>query len=149
MENSPKRFIELASEKYTGSLCFFGCWFGRPYDNRHYPVKVQYSDEALIVIFNEGEILEIECPSELIIDDKTVKIENATKVKWSWYSYGRERTPENLLFYEYKKEGNILVSDTNSPWPCKGDIRENAFELHILLAPHTQKINQGNGKIKG
>ena len=127
--NIADEIMELEPVKRSGTLRTFGCWFGRPMDNYHRAESATFDGEVLRIVFNEGEILEVWNPSTLVIEETTVKIQTASKVKWSWYEYGKLREPENLLHYEYVVKGNDVVSTTNSLWPNNPSIHEAAVEL--------------------
>ena len=39
------------NKKQGGSLCFYGDWFGRPFDNYHEIKEYSYSDDVLEIVF--------------------------------------------------------------------------------------------------
>ena len=127
--NIADEIMELEPSKRGGTLRTFGCWFGRPMDNYHQVVAATFDGEILRIAFDEGETLEVWNPSNLVIDGVVIKIPKATKVKWSWFYYGKTKEPENLLHYEYVVQGNSVSSSTNSPWPNEPSIDEAAVEL--------------------
>ena len=122
--------IEEFVEKYQtkkgqvkgGTLCFWGHWFGRPYDNFHTIVSVDFDNqnENLKLRFSEGETLIItkaEEIKELIGNEPStnrLQILKAEKVYWEWNSYGELATTENLLYYEFKRVGQQILVETNS-----------------------------------
>ncbi len=128
--NIAEEIMKLDVELCSGTLRTFGCWFGRPMDNYHTFESVVFDGEILKIIFDEGERLEVWNPSKLVIDRSVMKIPKASKVKWSWYSYGKAKQPENLFFYEYIVKGNSVSSTTNSPWLNTPTINEMAVELY-------------------
>ena len=85
----------------SGSLCFYGEWFGRPYDNCHFITSYTYEDYKLIIHFNEGEVLTIFDPKGIINREDCFIVESAFEVIWQWYSYGGEKTEEKLRTYKY------------------------------------------------
>jgi hypothetical protein len=107
----------------------FGCWFGRPMDNLHECVGAELELNILRLRFNEGEELEIVDPSELVIDGQVLRIPMATRVRWSWFLYGRAKEPNNLMYYEYRAINGAVESDTNSPWPTSPCASDAAVEL--------------------
>lgn len=126
-----QEFLTLPKDVHSGTLKFFGAWFGRPMDNVHTPVSAVDRGGKLEVRFDQNETLEIWEPSGLAVDGRTLRIPKAKKVKWSWYYYGRPQTPENLLFEEFEAiEGRVLVR-TNSPFAI-GEVRihEPAVEIY-------------------
>ncbi|BCL75622.1 hypothetical protein JHS3_13580 [Jeongeupia sp. HS-3] len=98
-------------------------------DNCHISKSASFDGEVLKVVFENGEILEITNPFELIVDGTTLKIPEASIVKWSWYLYGEIKSPETLMYYEYRTENGRVVSCTNSPWPTRPIDGELAVEL--------------------
>jgi len=99
-------------------------------DNYHQSTSAELNGEILKITFNEGETLEVWNPSDIVIEGNTIKIPKASKVKWSWYYYGKPKQPDNLLHYEYVVEGNRVSSSTNSPWPTQPSINEAAIEIY-------------------
>jgi hypothetical protein len=96
-----KEFMSLEQNIRSGSLCIFGSWFGRPMDNYHKSVQAEFSDSVLKVSFDEGETLEVWDPSGIEVESSILIISNASKVRWSWYYYGKPKTQENLRHREY------------------------------------------------
>ncbi len=93
-----------------GGLCFFGSWFGRPYDNEHVAVEAEAEGDCLMVRFNEGEVLRVWEPEGCVWDAKHFRIERAAKVRWEWFYYGRRHADENLRFEEFiPKEDRVEV----------------------------------------
>jgi hypothetical protein len=80
----------------SGTLCFFGEWFGRPHDNWHEVASASAADDELIIRFNEDETLTIWNPADARISEEYFDIVNASRVHWEWFHYGREKTSENL-----------------------------------------------------
>jgi hypothetical protein len=99
----------------SGSLCMFGCWFGRPMDNIHRACSAKFENDVLTITFDEGEILEIWNPSNLIIDGTVLKIAKASRVKWSWFYYGKPKDPENLLIQEFIVEDGSIINSNQKP----------------------------------
>lgn len=99
----------------SGSLCMFGCWFGRPMDNIHRLCTAKFENDLLTITFDKGETLEIWYPSNLIIDGTVLKIAKASKVKWSWFNYGKPNDPENLRIQEFIVEDGSIVNSKKQP----------------------------------
>lgn len=95
----------------SGSLRFWGDWFGRPMDNCHKPVSASFDEaEGLLVIqFDEGETCEIFGASGIVNTRNDFCVEKAGRIGWTWYYYGRERTPENLFRREYILEDGTVA----------------------------------------
>lgn len=97
----------------SGSLRFFGEWFGGRRDNLHVVVGSSATNDLLIVNFDGGEVLTLTRPEGVTINDETFLIEDAERVRWEWFYYGRPRRPENLYVIEYvRRDGGIEVADT-------------------------------------
>lgn len=96
------------------SLRFFGEWFGGRRDNVHTVVGVASDDDVLRLEFDEGETLTVWNPKGITATQATLLIEDATRLRWEWFYYGRPRTPENLYWIEYVRgeDGQIRVTDT-------------------------------------
>ncbi len=48
-----------------GCICFFGDWFGRPYDNFHEIKSAEYKDNTLTIEFSGGEKLIVSSPENI------------------------------------------------------------------------------------
>lgn len=74
-----------------GTLRFLGEWFGRPMDNYHIIVDVQFNQQGntLMIKFNEGETLTVWNPANINSNSNEFYIKSATKIKWEWFSYGQ------------------------------------------------------------
>ncbi len=117
---STEEFVEKYNKKQGqvkgGSLCFYGHWFGRPYDNCHRLDFVTFDSltNTLILNFNEKETLSITNPQEICEFEKRLTIGSADKISWKWFYYGRPQTENNLFFIEINRTDNILKEDTNT-----------------------------------
>ena len=98
----------------SGSLRFWGNWFGRPYDNWHRLLRCEANSETVILSFNEGEVLVITNPFEVVIDIDRFSIREASSVRWEWFCYGLPKTIENRRFQEYVCDGKSTAFNTNS-----------------------------------
>jgi len=109
------RTIETMPEaERWGSLCFFGEWFGRPYDNQHAITSVRIENDSVVLSFDEGEKLAVWGPAGVSVAADGLRIAQARRVRWEWFYYGRPQTPENLYYLDYRVEGDgsITVADT-------------------------------------
>jgi hypothetical protein len=100
----------------AGALCFWGEWFGRPYDNIHQIVSCEAEGEVLKLHFNENETLCVWSPRSLKADQKTFRISEAAKVRWEWFYYGRPKTEDNRYFMEFTKGEGTISATTNVNW---------------------------------
>ncbi|MET0759217.1 MAG: hypothetical protein ABWZ56_02280 [Flavobacterium sp.] len=118
----PKEFIEKYNAKKGlkkgGSLCFFGHWFGKPYDNYHQILKVEYDEinDILKLTFDEKDTLSISFPKNITESDNKLTIESANKIIWKWYYYGKPKTEENLYFIEIDNKNGEITGKTNVNW---------------------------------
>lgn len=96
-----------------GSLCIWGEWFGRPYDNFHVIETVQWEKDEIILHFRGEESLYISNPVGIVNEKKSLVIRDATRILWRWYYYGREHTYENLYVRQYTKSagGKIIRAE--------------------------------------
>lgn len=112
--------LELAAEiskalpnLKSGTLRFWGEWFGKPYDNIHTVVSCDATDDCLRLRFDQGEVLAVWNPIDIQIDATTLRIGSATALRWTWYYYGRARSPENLFYRDYAGQEGSVVFRTN------------------------------------
>ena len=71
-----------------GSLCFYGDWFGRPYDNYHRIEDAILDNETLFIHFDAGELLTVEKPCGIINENNSFIIQSASFVVWEYIPYG-------------------------------------------------------------
>lgn len=95
-----------------GTMCFYGEWFGRPYDNFHRIIKANYENDCLNIYFEKGEILSVFNPIKIINEEKRFEIKKASKVIWQYIPYGN--TSSNPVKYIYKDCGNGKIIKTIS-----------------------------------
>jgi hypothetical protein len=101
----------------SGSLRFWGQWFGRPYDNWHRIVSCKTLDEnALILTFSEEERLTIWEPGGVGCNAAHFRIENAKRVRWEWYYYGKPKLTTNLHISDYTRTDDKIVTFTTAEW---------------------------------
>lgn len=86
-------------KKRSGSICFYGEWFGRPYDNYHKIKGYSYTGDTLEIVFDQWEQLIVIEPSGIINTEKEFRISSAKQVKWSWYPYGSTQRDMNKISY--------------------------------------------------
>jgi len=103
----------------TGTLRFWGEWFGRPYDNWHKMVDVEALGNTLHVFFHEGERLSVHAPAGLDLAANQFRIQDAERVRWEWHSYGHPKTPENLRFMDFVKSAKGVFGTSYGCWLSK------------------------------
>lgn len=119
-----------------GALRFWGAWFGRPYDNGHRLVECHGSEDCLRLEFNEGEVLAVWNPSDVQITETSFRIGCATALRWTWFYYGRPKTPENLYYLDYAQQDGGIVFRTN--WdtiPGNGWLEKDASSYPAVEMP--------------
>jgi len=116
----------------SGTLCFWGVWFGRPHDNRHFVVRAEAEGDCLVVHFNDDEILKVWHPQDWRVDAHEFVIRSASRVIWQWYWYGYPHTPVNLKSYEFIRQGTeISFQSTFPPSHCgTPTLAEPAVQIH-------------------
>jgi hypothetical protein len=128
--NQAGLFISLTPEQFAekyrnnlgrvrgGTLCFWGHWFGRPYDNFHQIIAVDFdaSKNILTLHFSGREILIVNNPSDIQEYDNKLQIAQADKVYWQWYYYGKVQEEENMFYYELIKNDDTITGVTNANW---------------------------------
>lgn len=91
-----------------GTMCFYGEWFGRPYDNFHKIIKANYENDCLNIYFSNGEILSVVNPLGITNEENCFKIEKASKVVWQFNPYGDENNIPKRYIYKDCENGKIL-----------------------------------------
>ena len=123
------QIMELDVNIRSGTLQFYGCWFGRPMDNFHKSTSAEEIGSTLKVEFSEGETLEVVEPSEILTKGTTLIIPKAKSVKWSWYYYGKPKIKDNLLSLEYLVQGNEVSINSKIALPKKVSASELALQI--------------------
>lgn len=123
------------------ALAFFDIWFGgKPFDSTQRLVGVNATDDTLILEFEEGETLEVRAPQGFEAhprrptrDTPAIGIRFAHHVRWSWYYYGRPRTPENRyhVSFAWSPEGVEVATNADFvPFPQRADPAALAVALY-------------------
>jgi hypothetical protein len=112
------KYKENGSYLKGGTLCFYGYWFGKPYDNFHKLVRTNYDkvNNTLRLTFNENEILTIYNPTEIEEYPNRIIIKEANRINWQWHIYSEKQTGSNLYFIEINRAENQLQGKTNVTW---------------------------------
>jgi hypothetical protein len=95
----------------AGSLCVYGDFVGRPYDNifRVCSARTSPNGDALIVEFDEGGTLEVWAPNSASITRTVFAIATASRVRWQWFSYGLPQIPENLYSIDHVRTADVVA----------------------------------------
>jgi hypothetical protein len=116
----------------SGTLRFWGQWFGRPHDNFHRLVGCEVEQNILKVYFNEAEVLSVWSPASAIVSPLRFRITRADRVRWEWFYYGRPKIAANLYFEEYINSPETITATTNVDWytpEFKTNRRKPAVEI--------------------
>lgn len=98
----------------SGSLRFWGQWFGRPMDNLHTVTGASADGESLEVRFDNGETLRVVRPTGWVIAERAFRIDNAARLRWEWNAYGNP--PGKRHFEEYVRNGDDIEATTDVDW---------------------------------
>ena len=122
----------LLPDVYSGSLCFWGIWFGRPHDNLHSLLRAEAESDCLMLHFNDEEILKVWQPAGWRIDTHEFVIHSASRVLWQWYWYGRPHAPENLMSQDFVHQGAEVTFQGTFPisTPGRPTLLEPAVQIH-------------------
>jgi hypothetical protein len=126
------RIRQLLPDVYSGTLCFWGVWFGRPHDNCHSIVGAEADGDCLVLHFNDEEALMVWHPNGCRIGAREFVIETASRVQWQWYWYGRPHVPENLMRYDLTRQGTMVAFQSTFPHgqPAAPSLAEPAVQIH-------------------
>lgn len=116
----------------AGAFRFWGCWFGKPYDNIHTITWAASDGDILKLSFDAGEVLTVWRPARCVADGAAFRIGDAERVRWEWFYYGAPRTPRNLYFEEFRRTSEGFESETNVAWatlPLRPDGQFPAVEM--------------------
>ena len=116
----------------SGSLRIWGEWFGKPYDNHHVLKECSVKDDVLHLHFDEGETLSVWFPDGVTFDASTFQVAHASRVRWEWYYYGREKIAPNRYFQDFVKVGDAITVETNIDW-YKPKFRPRATEPAVKI----------------
>ncbi len=118
----------------SGSLRFWGDWFGRPLDNSHKCISASFENELLMADFADGESLTVYGAKGVHSDEGQFYICDADMIVWEWDLYDEPESEDKRRFIEYRKleDGRIRkTSDLGSGIPQYLDPSgRNAVEMY-------------------
>ena len=122
----------LLPRVHSGTLQFWGVWFGRPHDNCHTIVRAEVEGDCLILHFNDAETLRIWHPSQWQIDSYQFIIHSASRVLWQWFYFGRPHAPGNLMRHDFVREPLSIRFESTFPGQRgeKPNIHQPAVQIH-------------------
>lgn len=104
----------------SGSLCVSGDVFGGRIDNVHVIVSAEAEDDDCLVLeFDGGETLRVWSPHGVVATEEEFRIQDASRVRWEWYYYGRNQTPENRFYIEHVRADGSIMVNTDAVWAPK------------------------------
>jgi hypothetical protein len=131
-EQLAERISRALPRVKSGTLRFWGQWFGRPHDNWHRLVGCDADGDRLRLHFNGGETLSVWSPREATVGEEIFQIRDAHRVRWEWFSYGRPKTASNLYFEDFSRAGGEIAVTTNVDWYTP-DVRPDPSEPAIEI----------------
>ena len=110
LKSVAEKFARREFPLKSGTLKFFGQWFGRPMDNCHRITDFRFDEveNVLEIHFDAGERLLVWNPANYSVGEQEFTIKEATKVRWEWYHYGGTQSRENLYSIEYVKQESYI-----------------------------------------
>ncbi len=72
--------------------------------------------------FDEGESLYLWSPQQAELDHLMFKIQNAARVRWEWFYYGRPKTDQNRYFMDFTRTDHRIDAQNNVDW-CTLNLR--------------------------
>jgi hypothetical protein len=121
----------------SGTLRFWGEWFGRPYDNWHRLVRCNAEGDLLRLHFDQDELLCVWAPRRAVVDKRTFRIADAARLRWEWFYYGRPKISANRYFMDFTMTAASVNAETNVDWYAP-DLRptrdQPAVELHFVAS---------------
>ena len=120
----------------SGSLSFWGLWFGKPHDNVHRIVGADSLDGTAIIYFDHAESLIVERPRSWSLDRGCLLVREAERVRFQWFYYGQLPSREALHFNEYRwSEGHVTFATDFQPERLPElDASSPAVRLHSFPA---------------
>jgi hypothetical protein len=118
----------------SGTLRFFGDWFGRPMDNYHVVNQIEYNENQILMKFGDSHILMIDCPIGIDREEQCFIIEKATKIRYEYGHYGLKQG-ERKYYLEYINKSDGIIKHSGL---IEGGLRRaakikkghNAFEIY-------------------
>ena len=134
MQNLADLIGKITRTHRGGSLAFFGCWFGGRPDGIALISSVEAFQDALIIKFREGEVLELLSPSEMEVLDDALIIWQVKSLTWSWNLYGEIPSPKNRHYYQFIVGSTVQASSNRNDYMIP-NIDAPAFEM-AWSVPH-------------
>jgi hypothetical protein len=115
-QEEAKNFLRKHAMEIAGTLCVFGDWFGKPMDNVHRVISYETRENYLKFVFDGDETLEVWNAQGFRKENRNFIIQNAQRVRWEWFYYGRAKLPENRFFVEHVVKHGVVAASSNVTW---------------------------------
>lgn len=86
-EEAAAAIVERLGRIKRGSLCMFGQWYGRPYDNVYAVIDARADGNCLRVTFEGDDVLEIWDPADVVVNAATFHVGRASRVRFCAVEY--------------------------------------------------------------
>jgi len=106
----------FADGTVSGSLCIWGDWFGKPYDNGHRVVRAQAEGHEVTITFNDGETLQVWHPRGIELGPGGLRILSAQRVRWEWFLYGGPHFTQYRYFLDYTFDAGRVIGSSDLDW---------------------------------
>ncbi len=122
------------------SLCIWGNGPGRPYDNVYILKNITCNNGTLHLLFQGDEECIISNPQGVVFSEEGLKINNADRIIWKFYCYGRAKSNETLTVTQYTMMNTAQVHileegafNSEKIVPKKGKAFDSFGDISLLL----------------
>jgi hypothetical protein len=113
-----------------GSLRLWGDWFGgRAFENALKITDCDARDEVLHIQFDGDESLYVWSPQQAELNRTVFRIQNAARVRFEWFYYGRPKTDQNRYFMDFTRTDHRIDPQNNGTLILRPMDREPAVEF--------------------
>lgn len=116
----------------SGTLRFWGDWFGRPHDNVHTVVWHELSENRCILRFDGGEVCTVIDPVGILSTPAEFHIADAAEIRWEWHLYGEPQTERSRQAIRYRRTDGGVVVKTGPSQPGSSLSPNGFYALEIV-----------------
>ncbi|MCP9752413.1 hypothetical protein [Ferruginibacter sp. HRS2-29] len=118
IESLLQRIGDNIQPQLTGSVCFWGQWFGKPNGHLCTIISAAYDEASgeLRLSFSGNQLLSVFEPENISIEDDLLTIGDARKVRMEWPDAGKDGRLKNRLYYEFNRLGKKVTGISNIHW---------------------------------